>query len=712
MFAPPGVTTRQSGSEITVERGDQPLVVPFRVVDADGGSATASVYVPPLAAGAPYVVPGAVIEVAPGATEALDLADYVVDPAGGQVSFTLTDRVSGSPTIGVQPRITGDQAFEVAASERYAGPGAVVFEVTTGDSVDDPEGVEATLSVPVQVGADEPILRCPETPVRIAQDQTLDLDIASLCHVWTPDPDDVDALSFDADWEASVDGLAIIEPSGPVISVDAEGSTEPGSRATLQVTSGGSEPGLVRLLVVKAPPPSLAPIRLDDLKAGQQRTIDLAPYLRPGVSDPEPTVVSIEPLTDLDVQATPDGSRVDLVTGPEVDGRAEFVVVMSDVADSSGPERQVEGRLVVEVLDVPDQPAAPVPGTAVRDREVALTWPAPEANGAPIDRYQVRAAGAGTQECGGTSCEVGGLVNGRDYRFEVRAHNAVGWSPWSPRSAVAVPDARPGRVGPIQLVTEGDGFLKLRWTPPTTQTSAIKQYLVSWQDGGSTTTTRPEVTASGLDNDRKYVFTVVAVNENFPSPGEPRRSDELQSLGTPPAPARPTITEQRTSSDVAAVVLDWPAVDPANGPTPVRYTVLRNGDPLARCTDISANQCVNTGIDYDGTVYRYAVRVTNKNGQGRSATGQATVFRAVGQPAAWGDFTLTPTGQTTAEGALHRARLQRERIRRDGSTATTPPDRPPSPGPNSRNAPIQVRTTHNDRSYSHPARGLQRGRSL
>lgn len=667
VFAPPGVDATVAGGRITVQRARGPLVVPFRVADADGGSATASVYVPPLAGGAPYVLPDAVIEVAPGDTAELDLADYVVDPAGGPVEFTLRDRVSASPGAAIAPRITAETAFEVSADDQYDGPGAVVFEVTTGDSVDDPDGVEAVVSVPVQVGEARPILRCPPDPVRIAQARTVTLDIAALCHVWTADPAEADSLSFDADWRTSVEGLNIIDPEGPTIEVNADGATAPGSRATLEVTSGGSDPGIIEVVVVRSPPPSLAPIRLDDMAAGQQRTIDLTPYLRPGINDPVPTVVSVEQVTNLDVQAVADGAAVRLTTGDQVDGRAEFRVVMSDVSGSTGPERQAESRLVVEVLDRPDTPTAPVPGNAVRDREAVLTWRAPEANGSPIDRYEVRGGGV-TQQCGGTTCEVVGLENGRDYRFQVRAGNAVGWSEWSPESAVTTPDARPGQVGPITLVEEGDTFVKISWAPPSNDTSAIRQYVVSWQDGGSATTRRPELTATGLDNNRPYSFTVYAINETFR--GEARISGRFQSFGTPAQPAAPVLTPQATSSDETAVVVTWPAVDPPNGPGPMRYTVLRDGRPLASCVDLTVTTCTNAGIQFDGTTYAYSVRATNKNGEGRTATGPATTFQAVGEPEPWGAWSMAPTGANNAgtisytipdtNGAQSRVRIYRD----------------------------------------------------
>lgn len=645
VFTPRDVATSIDGGSITVARGDQPRVYPFRVVDGDGGAATASLYVPPVDTGAPYLKPGALIVVDPGETVSEKLADHVVNPAGGPVRFTLKERIWSSPATEIDPEITGDGTFDVSAREGYAGPGAVVFEVTTGTSVDDPDGIRAVLSVPVQVGPDTPILRCPDEPIEIAQDQSIDLEIASLCHVWTPSPDDLADISFDADWASSVDGLSIIEPSGPTITVGADAAASPGIEATMLVSSGDSDPSELRFVVVEAPPPSLDPIRIADMQAGESRTLDLARYLRPGVANPEPTVVEVSQVTDLDVAITKDGdSGVAITTGDKVDGRAEFRVLMSDVAGSSGPERQVEGRIVLEILDVPDTPTAPVPGNAVRDQEVLLTWRAPEANGAPVDRYRLRGTDGVTKDCSATTCEVTGLTNGKPYRFQVQAHNAVGWSEWSPQSAAATPDAKPGRVGPIELVREGDRTLTIRWTPPTTQTSAIKKYHVSYPGGSPKTTSKPSITITGLDNNTQYAFTVAA--ENDFDIGEGRTSAAFQSVGPPGTPAAPTITDQQTPGDSGAVTLSWPAVDP-NGPTPVWYTVLRNGSPLPACTDITVTRCDNSGIVYDGTEYRYAVRATNKAGQGRTTTGPTATWSAVGVPADWGTWEVRPTGQNS-----------------------------------------------------------------
>lgn len=641
VFAPAGVEAVREGSRVTVTRGPQPIVVPFRVEDGDGGAATASLYVPATGAGLPYVRPEGVIRLDPGETVKERLSDYVVNPGGGDVQFTLKERMWASPAGSVNAQITDETGFEVTAADGYAGPGAVVFEVTTGSSLDDPDGIRAVLSVPVQVGEETPILRCPTEAIEIGQGESVDLDIASLCHVWTADPAAADGLSFDADWSRSSDGLAIIEPSGPVIEVAADGGARPGSIGVLQLTSGGSVPGELAVRVVRTDPPRLSPIRIADMKAGESRTVDLARYLQPGISNPEPTVVEVSQLTGLDVQIAKEGaSAVTITTGERVDGRAEFRVVMSDVSATDRPERQAEGRIVLDILDVPDRPLAPVPGTAIRDSEVQLAWRAPAANGAPIDRYELRASNGDVRRCGSTSCDFPGLTNGKPYTFTVRAHNAVGWSEWSARSAKATPDAPPGRVGPIEMVSRGDRTITLRWTKPTTKTSAIERYFVTWQ-GGSAVVTTPRVTATGLDNNVAYTFTVEAQNARFT--GEPRTSAPFQSIGAPGTPRAPTVTPTDPASDTTAVIVDWDPVDP-NGPAPVVYTVFRNGAPI--CTT-QASECTNAGVVYDGTRYTYAVKAANNGGKGdsRSVTGPGTDWSAIGQPEAWGTWQVAPTGQ-------------------------------------------------------------------
>lgn len=651
VLPPAGVEATVSGSTVTVTRGAQPVVVPFRVEDADGGATTASLYVPPASDGLPYVTADGLIEVDPGDAVELDLGDYVENPSGGDVRFTLKNRIWSSPVTAVGAAITGDDSFRVEANDAYEGPGGVTFEVTTGTSVSDPEGRTAILTVPVQVGEDRPVLRCPESPVEVPQGTSIELDIASLCHVWTADPAEADDLVFRADWASSIDGLSIIEPEGAVIEVAADGSAQPGVTADLEITTEGGLPATLPVRVIRTPPPSLSPIRISDMEAGQTRAIDLSPYLVPGVPDAQPTLVSVTPESDLDVEAAKTGpAELTLTTGPQVDGTARFRIVMSDVEDPLSDDRRVTGFVELEVLDVPDVPTAPVPGRAVRSQEVALSWRAPAANGAPIEFYEVRDDRGEVTRCGSTSCDVTGLVNGEDYRFQVRATNAIGSSDWSDSSAPATPDAKPGIVGPIELTGRGDRTVSLRWTPPTTQTSAIERYYVTWPGGpsGGQPTGEPRITIGGLDNDAAQAFTVVA--ENALDYGTPRTSSTFQSIGTPQTPKAPSVTDQQTGDGATAVTVAWEAVS-ANGPTPVVYTVLRDGRPLPQCTDITATSCDDTGLTYDGTIYAYAVRSTNNGGVDdakSSPVGPGTQWAAVGQPAGWDEsWSVAPTGANT-----------------------------------------------------------------
>ena len=230
----------------------------------------------------------------------------------------------------------------------------------------------------------------------------------------------------------------------------------------------------------------------------------------------------------------------------------------------------------------PTGPRRPVPGTAVRDREVALSWRAPAANGAPdrplrgarhrrrhprVRRHHLRGRRAST--------------NGRDYRFEVRAHNAVGWSQWSPpsrrRHARRTPG--PGRRR-SRWSRRATASSRSRWTPPTTETSDIKQYVVSWQDGGSARprsgprSPRPASTTTGRTRSP-------STRSTRPSAARRASPGAFQSLGTPARPGRADDHRAAArSSDDTAVQVTWPAVDPPNGPGPVRYTVLRDGTPL------------------------------------------------------------------------------------------------------------------------------------
>ena len=487
------------------------------------------------------------------------------------------------------------------------------------------------MSVPVQVGETRPILRCPRDPIEVAQAESVRLDVATVCHVWTPNQDGAAALTWSADFDSeSAAGLTALVLGGGVVQVDASAVSEPGQTGTLHVAADNSLPGEIRVRVVRSPPPSLAPVRISSIRAGESRTVDLAPYLIPGVSDPVPTVVDAEQLSNLDVQITASGSSVTISTGGRAHGRAVFRVLMSDVAGSSGAGRQVEGRIVLEILGVPFRPGAPVTSKEILDSQVDLDWRAPQSNGAPIDYYEVRHQHGGrAQRCATTSCAITGLSNGTTYRFSVRAHNAIGFSEWSASSGPATPDEEINLGGIVRLLEAGDRYLRIAWTPVETKGGARVTYIIRWAGGQLTNVTEPRAKIPNLDNHQKYVFTIRPRNAfTF---GGGLVSDPFQPVGTPQTPAPPTVTDQETAGSTGSVSLTWPAVD-ANGPGPVRYTVYRDGQRLNACNGNTSPNCDAFNMAYDGHIYEFQVRATNAGASPRRSGRPPSGGRPAGPP--------------------------------------------------------------------------------
>ncbi len=152
------------------------------------------------------------------------------------------------------------------------------LEVTTAtdpngneDPQDPTDGYTALLSVPVQVGDDTPELECPESTIPIAAGQDYDLDIASLCNVWTLDPTDAAGLDYRGAFTEAVEGVSVSGTGSPVLRVSAAEDATEGGTAVLSITAGDSNAEQIRFRLADAPPPSLSPIRIDDMEAGQSR---------------------------------------------------------------------------------------------------------------------------------------------------------------------------------------------------------------------------------------------------------------------------------------------------------------------------------------------------------------------------------------------------------------------------------------------------------
>jgi hypothetical protein len=167
---------------------------------------------------------------------------------------------------------------------------------------------------------------------------------------------------------------------------------------------------------------------------------------------PDPTAPSTL-ITASTVTATPVGSTTAAAVTITVSGNAaaallgplqpqttyQITVASTDVAGSSAPSSPVSVTTAASAL----APGAP---TGVRARWTApgsptdtlvATWNAAPAGDSPTDQYQITITGSDgggtfTQTVSGSTLTASFAVSDvPDWRVQVRAHDAAGWSPWS-----------------------------------------------------------------------------------------------------------------------------------------------------------------------------------------------------------------------------------------------------------------------------------------
>ncbi|HET8641858.1 MAG TPA: fibronectin type III domain-containing protein, partial [Pseudonocardiaceae bacterium] len=638
------------GPNVVLPATNVPRAIAYEIADGDGATAVGLVHVPAVGGGAPYVKPDTVIEVPVDGSVTVALADHVVDPAGKPLSLTTTDRIWASPSAGLAARDASGTELEVTGRGGYTGPAAITFEVTNGMSITDPAGVTTVLTIPVQVGPDTPVLRCPGSSIGvIAGGEPVEIDVTSVCHVWVADPANLDGLRYTAAWRDAAAGVDVAGSGSRAVTITASGSATPGTSGVVDIGVEGFDGagGQLAVRVLAAPPPSIAPVTVDGVKAGDTATVGLAPYIRSRLRDPALSVLGVTQKSGMGASASADGTVVRLTPAADAHGTMTFTVVATDVADQARTDRRATGLITLRVLGVPDAPGTPAAGRTVLSKVVELSWSTPANNGAPIEVYEVD-YGSGTQTCAASPCTIGNLRNGEDYTFRVRARNLVGWGEYSAPSAPAQPNTVPGAVTGLAASDPEDGRLRLTWNEPPNEGTPVQRYEVSWTGGGRATATGTSLEATGLDNESRYTFTVIAVNSQGPGPAA---TVDAQSAGAPAAPEAPTFTATNLAgSTQRAVRVSWAGVSP-NGPGPTMYTLSRVGGSGAKtvCTNVTATACADDGLANDGTIYTYTVTAANQAAVAQPAghtspPSAGARMEATATPDAWGPITATATG--------------------------------------------------------------------
>ncbi len=583
--APQGTDARVVSGKVVVARTAQEQVVPFTLTDTDGGVGSAVIYVPPIKSGPPYVDPTKVVRVSPGGSTHVSLGDVVIDPAGREVHFGLSSQITGSPgQIRVTPKSGG---LQVSAPKDYRGPGAIGFPVYDGSKIDDPQGQQAYLVVPVVVGDNSGLLSCPQDPVVVREGgRPLNLDIGSLCHVWTRTLGARTSLKFKATWAQQPKDVQASGP-GNQITLTPGSNARAGDRGQLSVSIEGDKgpAGLVNVEVQASPPPT-APEVTREVHSNSSLSIPVGDLASSSIWHPDFKVTGVV-RAGAGATATPHGANLDLKVG-----KTHGVIVVdysfTDAPDNNSPTRQAQGRVTLIVQDAPATPVAPQ-GASGKSKQVLLSWPAPANNGAPIQYYNVRWNG-GSKRCPATHCMISGLTNGGRYTFAVQAHNAVGDSLWSPLSGTVIPDEKPDKVTNIHVTGISDHTLMLAWSPPGNQTSAIKTYTVKCTPGcGSHSFGGPAGKVGGLDNNLSYTFTVIATNQRYV--GIPATSSSFQSAGAPAAVSGIQANFDETGAGDPTVKVSWDALTSPglNGPKPPRYLITDNG--AAKCGETASTTC-------------------------------------------------------------------------------------------------------------------------
>ena len=639
-----------AGGKVVLPASSTPHAVAYEVRASDGATTVGVIYVEAPGSGAPYAKSGAQITMPRDGKTTVTLKDYVLDPAGKQVRLTTTDHIWASPAVGLTAANSGDSGLILTSRNGYAGPAAITFEVTDGKTLTDPAGHYAIITVPVQIGPPTPVLRCPTGPIAVIEGgDPLDVDVTSVCHVWLADPTKAAALRYTAHWQGPANGLALGGSEGHTVNVSAAGSAKPGATATLVIAVAGTGAATAQLpfVVTAAADPSVAPITVDGVKAGQTADIDVTSYVTSQLRDPSVSVISAQQSSGMSASIRAHGAGVQITPGADSHGTMTFSIVVSDVPQTGRTDQRSVGQITLNVLGVPGAPGTPIPGGTVLSKSVQLSWTAAAANGAPVELYQVSYSG-GSQTCPASPCTIIGLTNGRSYSFTVRAQNLVGFGPASNPSPSAMPNTVPGAVTGLAVSNPQDTTLRLTWNAAPDDGTPILEYAVTWTGGHSQTVpgTATSMTATGLDNTVLTTFTVIAVNKQGPGPSA---TVQGESAGAPAQPQAPTFqaTNSADASD-RAVQISWNLVQP-NGPAPTTYTVTRTGNGTKTVCTTTALSCADDGIANDGTIYTYTLTAANADAvtdavDHTSPPSPGTQMEAAATPDPITNFSVSPTG--------------------------------------------------------------------
>ena len=654
-WVPAGVSVQ--GASLTIRLAAQPREVPYQITAPDGLTATAVVYVPGTQASAIRLRPGARITLSRNGSVTVPLDSVLLDTSGRQLKITTTDQLKASPAGSLAVSANQDTAFQVHALGGYTGPGAVTVQVYDGAMLQDPHGEIATITIPAQVGPDEPILRCPSAPLQVVEGGApVSYNIGQLCHVWVDTTVTVAPPSYGTAWAKTVGGVSASVPGGASLQLTAGSSAVPDTMGTLRVTPvGGTASGTLTVEVIAAPLPSATAVAAS-ADAGHSVTVDLNQYVTSPLAEPQIQVLSVTHPSGATV--TSSGSTVTVTPGANITGTISLTATVTDVPGRA--DRAVQVSITVTVIGRPGVPGAPSATTSSHTAVVSFSPAVP--NGAPVEYYTVYTNDV-PHQCAATPCTVTGLTNGTSYSIYVTATNSVGQGQDS-RTTTATPNAVPNQVTGLSA-TPGDGTVALTWQAAVDEGTPVTGYEVevSPPPSGGQQITDVGVTTShtftGLTDGTQYTFTVLARNALGSAPWS--LGVTATPFGKPLTMAAPTATGAAVPDPTAtrAITVSWTPVNgtAANGRPVTQYTVYEyqassSGGPFsgtAVSTQVvtgATSDSASFTVNNDSSWYEYTVTATNQAGESTQSPLSSPAIQAAAPPDAPTGVTAKATGQS------------------------------------------------------------------
>ena len=614
-----------SGQNLSISPDARRRLVVYTVTDPDGLKASAVVTVPGTDLLAPRLdmtrIP---VAMRAGSALTLDITDYVLVRDNSR-SPVITDSATVKASGGIDSATLQDSSHIVlTAPDTASGRASVSFTVRDG-SVDDESALSSTLTIPITI---QPARNLPPrltpTPILVGQGENVTVDLTQM----VDDPDDQAKNSFDyrvakvpGGIDVSLDGYTLTvsgkkdQPKGPVGAI------------TVSVDDGsGAITADIPVTIVKSSKPLVtttdARIKVN---AGQTATVNLSEY----TTNPFP-----DPLVVLDAsvhvgQGTAAGDGNVLTVTPKAGFHGDMIVVYRVMDATNDPDRVVQGRVIVKVLDRPEPPQN-VTASATGPGSAFVNFQAAAPNGGTISGYTIIDSVSGKPyNTTNPGMEVTGLQNGVDHTFTVIAHNEAGDSDPSAPSAPAYVDAVPDQMA-APTVEGTDGGLIVSWTPATTRGSAIHTYtvFVTSLAGGQpiaqsvSATAENTTTIRGLQNGASYLVSIQAQNgAKSPSPV----SNPTQGSPHGPPSILGNITASTTAmapdASSATVRVSWtPGQSNGSGWGRAEVTVNNKEPVTANATDPYVDV---SGVPADTDV---PVKVVLYNADGdKSATATTTV---------------------------------------------------------------------------------------